>query len=73
MFFRTMDHSQPPVDDPNQTPEVNAQRRREYDTIRRLNETLETVIRNFKQAGENINASISCGSFLAGKKKALAH
>lgn len=62
MFFRTMDHTQPPEEDANNPPEVNAQRRREYETIKGLNHMIETVLDNFEKGRENIKASISDAS-----------
>ncbi|KAI8145981.1 hypothetical protein BJV82DRAFT_655489 [Fennellomyces sp. T-0311] len=45
---------EPPVDDPSNAPEVNALFRREYHTLRNLNQTLQTVISSFEQTRSNI-------------------
>ncbi|CDH56757.1 predicted protein [Lichtheimia corymbifera JMRC:FSU:9682] len=54
ILFRTLDHSQPPVANPNNPPEVNTQLQREYENICKLNEAMETVIDNFNQTRESI-------------------
>jgi hypothetical protein len=59
MAFRNVDHSQPPVEDPKNSPEVNAQRRREYERVQQLNHMVETVIQDFEHAADNIKV-IQC-------------
>ncbi|CDS09402.1 hypothetical protein LRAMOSA10762 [Lichtheimia ramosa] len=54
ILLRTLDHSEPPVANPNNPPEVNIQRQREYENICKLNEAMETVIDNFSQTSESI-------------------
>lgn len=54
MLFRTMDHTEEPIDDPHNSPELNAQRRREYESARSFNRTIAAVIENFEQAHGNI-------------------
>ncbi|ORX54516.1 hypothetical protein DM01DRAFT_1036931 [Hesseltinella vesiculosa] len=54
MLLRTIDHSQPPVDDPANPPELNVQRRQEYERVQKLNRTMETVIQNFESIATRI-------------------
>ncbi|ORY91326.1 DASH complex subunit Duo1-domain-containing protein [Syncephalastrum racemosum] len=54
MLFRTMDHTEEPIDDPHNSPELNAQRRHEYESVRTFNRTIAAVIENFEQAHGNI-------------------
>ncbi|CAO3629827.1 unnamed protein product [Cunninghamella blakesleeana] len=55
LLLRTIDHSQPPVEDPNNSPQINAQRRVEYERVQQLNHMMETVIIDFEQATNNLN------------------
>lgn len=57
ILLRTLDHSEPPVANPNNPPEVNIQRQREYENICKLNEAMETVIDNFSQTSESIQVN----------------
>ncbi|KAF7726343.1 hypothetical protein EC973_008923 [Apophysomyces ossiformis] len=52
MLFR--DHTQPPVENPNNSPEVNAQRRHELETVQNLNHAIEASIQHAEQATEKI-------------------
>ncbi|CAO3598714.1 unnamed protein product [Absidia cylindrospora] len=54
MVIRTVDHSQPPVEDPSNTPEINEQRRKEYERVQQFNHMIETVTQDFEQAANNI-------------------
>ena len=54
ILFRTLDHSQPPVANPSNPPEVNTQLQHEYEKICKLNEAMETVIDNFSQTRDSI-------------------
>ncbi|KAI8071461.1 hypothetical protein BC940DRAFT_294513 [Gongronella butleri] len=54
MLLRTIDHSEPPVEDPNNLPEVNVRRRQEYERLQKLNQTMETVLNNFKTINTRI-------------------
>ncbi|KAI9318695.1 hypothetical protein BX666DRAFT_1855161 [Dichotomocladium elegans] len=56
---------QPPVADPSNSAEVNAQRKKEYDTIRNLNEAMEAIIDNFEQNSSNIQARSLFSSLLS--------
>ncbi|KAI8379174.1 DASH complex subunit Duo1-domain-containing protein [Radiomyces spectabilis] len=50
MLFRTMDHSQPPVEDQKNSAEVNARLRRDYETVQSLNRSIESIIQDFQEA-----------------------
>ncbi|KAI8098990.1 DASH complex subunit Duo1-domain-containing protein [Halteromyces radiatus] len=54
MVFRTVDHSQPPIADPANPAELNAQRQLEYERVQQLNHMMETVIQDFENAADNI-------------------
>ncbi|KAI8331758.1 hypothetical protein BC941DRAFT_517427 [Chlamydoabsidia padenii] len=52
--FRRVDHSQPPVENPNNTPERNAQLWKEYEQVQQLNQMVETVIEDFETVAQNL-------------------
>ncbi|KAI7866612.1 DASH complex subunit Duo1-domain-containing protein [Spinellus fusiger] len=54
LLYRTLDHSLPPIEDPNNTPHTNIQRRNEYEAVKSTNLIMEGVISNF----ENISTLV---------------
>ncbi|KAI9006294.1 DASH complex subunit Duo1-domain-containing protein [Phycomyces nitens] len=64
LLYRTMDHTQPPIEDPSNPPHINVQRRHEYEAIKSINHVIEQVIENFgkssthiKELAETVNQS----------------
>ncbi|KAL0074954.1 DASH complex subunit Duo1-domain-containing protein [Phycomyces blakesleeanus] len=64
LLYRTMDHTQPPVEDPSNPPHINTQRRHEYEAIKGINRVMGQVIENFgkssthiKELAETVNES----------------
>lgn len=54
LLVRPQNQAEPPIENPNNSEEVNKQLRNEYNAIQTLNKTLTSVLKEFEQASSEI-------------------
>lgn len=54
LLVRSQDQNEPPTGNPINSAQINDQMKHEYETLKTLNQGLETVLDNFKNASEKI-------------------
>jgi hypothetical protein len=52
--FQTMADSQGPIEDPSNSPEVNAKRKQELEAVRKLNSAVQTINSNLEHSKANL-------------------
>ncbi|KAI8977616.1 hypothetical protein BDF20DRAFT_820450 [Mycotypha africana] len=55
ILSRSANQSEPIVENPNNSPQINEQLKNEYETVRAMNRVLEISLKHFEEASERIH------------------